>query len=295
MKVYDVVIIGKGPAGISASLYACRGGVSTLVLYKDSGALERAHKIDNYYGFVDTITGPQLLENGVKQAKRLGVEFLEDEVVGLGYENELVVRCKNNKISAKTVMIATGTSRNRPKINRLAEFEGKGISYCAVCDAFFYKKKDVIVIGSGDYALHEAMELKEVVNKVTILTNGLEPTFTNVNGIDVITTKINSITGDEVVSGVEFSDGNKMSANGIFIAIGVAGSADLAKKIGAEVDGNNIVVNDKMQTSIPGLYAGGDCTGGMLQIAKAIYDGALAGTTMLKEIRKNRILNTSTV
>jgi len=286
MKTYDVVIIGKGPAGISASLYACRGGVSTLIIYKDGGALGRTDKIDNYYGFAETIDGDYLLNNGVKQATRLGVEFLKDEVVGIGYENDLVIKCKGNNITAKTVMIATGTSRNRPKIGRVTEFEGKGVSYCAVCDAFFYRGKNVFVIGSGDYALHEAIELKAVVNNVTILTNGKDQTFETTEGINVIKTPIKTLTGDDVVGGVEFEDGTTMDTNGIFIAIGMAGSTDLAKKIGAEVDGNKIVVNKKMQTNIPGLYAGGDCVGGMFQIAKAVYDGANAGIHMLKEVRK---------
>lgn len=292
MKTYDVVIIGKGPAGISASLYACRGGVSTLIIYKGDGALGRTDKIDNYYGFVETVDGPTLLENGVKQAKRLGVDFLEDEVVGIGFEDSLVVNCQNEKIVAKAVMIATGTNRSKPKIKRVVEFEGKGVSYCAVCDAFFYRKKDVVVIGSGDYALHEAMELKAVVNKVTILTDGVEPTFNNVEGIEVDTRKIDTLNGEEVVSGVTFEDGDTINTNGIFIAIGVAGSTDLAKKIGAEIDGNKIVVNEHMETNIPGLYAGGDCIGGMFQISKAVYDGATAGSHMLKLVRKmKRVTN----
>ncbi|MGL5972496.1 MAG: NAD(P)/FAD-dependent oxidoreductase [Oscillospiraceae bacterium] len=290
MKSYDIAIIGKGPAGVSASLYAVRGGGTTLVIGKDSGTVGKCDKIDNYYGFRETISGEDLMENGIYQAERLGVDFLYDEVLALDYNGDFTVKCKTEDITAKTVLIATGSSRNTPRIDGIKDFEGKGVSYCAVCDAFFYRGKDICVIGNGEYALHEAMELKEVVKSVTILTDGKPIAFENVSDdIKVIDKKIKLVSGEEIVSKVTFDDDSTLDIQGIFIAIGVAGSVELAKKIGAQVDNNKIIINESMATNIPGLYAAGDCTGGMLQVAKAVYQGATAGGEMLKTVRKLKI------
>ena len=166
--------------------------------------------------------------------------------------------------------------------------EGHGVSYCAICDAFFYRGKDVAVLGSGDYAMHEAMELLPVVGSVTILTNGAELTAPLPEGAKVDTRKISAFTGNGIVEQVVFEDGSSLATSGVFVAVGVAGSADLAKKLGAATEGNKILVNDKMQTNIPGLYAAGDCIGGLLQIAKAVSDGAVAGTSIVAEIRKKK-------
>ena len=171
---YDVIIIGSGPAGISASLYTARANLKTLIISKGIGILQKVTKIDNYYGLETTLTGEELQEIGINQAKKLGVEFEEDEVLKIDYENSFIVETINSKYKAKSVIIATGTSRKTPKINGIKEYEGKGVSYCATCDAFFFRGKDVAVLGAKEYALHEAEELKRVANSVTILTNGEE-------------------------------------------------------------------------------------------------------------------------
>ncbi|MDD4700024.1 MAG: NAD(P)/FAD-dependent oxidoreductase [Oscillospiraceae bacterium] len=281
----NVIIIGNGPAGISAALYTSRAGQNTTIIGKDEGSLKRAEKIENYYGFAEPITGSSLVSQGILQAKRIGVKFVSDEVVGISYNGKLVVQTKDNEFTADSVIIATGSSRTTPKIKGLKEFEGHGVSYCAVCDAFFYKGKDIAVLGNGEYAVHEAAELIATSKSVTLLTNGMELNAEVPEGIAVNTKEIESFGGDGVISEVKFKDGTSLAISGVFVAIGVAGSTDLAKKIGAETDGKKIVVDENMATTVPGLFAAGDCTGGMLQVAKAVYEGAKAGTEAIKYIR----------
>lgn len=281
----DVIVIGSGPAGISASLYTARGGLSTMVVSRGSGALGKTDKIQNYYGFPDLISGEELEQNGIEGAKKVGVEFLEAEALGLGFEEKLTVETTKGVFSADYVVLATGVQRKTPKIPGLQELEGRGVSYCAVCDAFFYRQKPVAVLGSGEYALHEAEVLLASASSVTLLTNGAEPAANFPEEVQIVKSRIEKIEGTDHVEAVLLEDGSRITAEGIFIAYGTAGGSDLAKKIGAQTDGNHVVTDEKMRTTVPGLYAAGDCNGGMLQIAKAVYEGAVAGTEIVKQSR----------
>ena len=282
----NIVIIGSGPAGVSAALYAARAGVETTVLTKGPGALDRAELIQNYYGFAEPISGAELERRGIEGAKALGVQFVTTEAVGLTYTDKLTVETVDKNYPADAVILATGASRAVPRIPGLAGLEGHGVSYCATCDAFFYRGKDVAVLGSGEYALHEVQALLPVVKNITLLTNGSPLTASFPPEVTVCPEKVNAILGEERVSGVELSGGKTVALSGVFVALGVAGSTALARKLGAEVDGNRILVDEHMQTTLPGLYAAGDCTGGLLQVAKAVYEGALAGTEAAKALRK---------
>lgn len=280
--MYDVIVIGSGPAGITAAIYAKRRNLSILVISKGNGALQKAEKIDNYYGFENGISGKELYENGIKQAKNLGIDFIEDEVINIEYINQFTVETVNSKYEAKAVILATGVSRNVPNIKGIKEFEGKGVSYCAVCDSFFYKGKDVAVLGDGNYAIHEFETLKPIASSVTILTNGNAMVENRDSSIEVNSKKIREFRGDTKLEEVEFEDNTIQNLNGVFIAMGTASSSDLARKIGARIENNNIIVNENMETTVPGLFACGDCTGGLLQISKAVYEGAKAGLAVLK-------------
>ena len=282
----NIVIIGSGPAGVSAALYAARAGVETTVLTKGPGALDRAELIQNYYGFAEPISGAELERRGIEGAKALGVQFVTTEAVGLTYTDKLTVETLAGDFPADAVILATGASRAAPHIPGLAGLEGHGVSYCATCDAFFYRGRDVAVLGSGEYALHEVQALLPVVKSVTLLTNGSPLTASFPPEVTVCPEKVNAILGEERVSGVELSGGKTVALSGVFVVLGVAGSTALARKLGAEVDGNRILVDEHMQTTLPGLYAAGDCTGGLLQVAKAVYEGALAGTEAAKALRK---------
>ena len=283
----DLVIVGSGPAGVSAALYAARAGVRTTVLTKGPGALDRAELIQNYYGFAEPISGAELERRGIEGAKALGVNFVTTEAVGLTYTDRLTVETLAGEFPADAVILATGASRAAPKIPGLVGLEGHGVSYCATCDAFFYRGKDVAVLGNGEYALHEVQALLPVVKSVTLLTNGSPLTAQFPPEVAVHPEKIDAILGEERITGVQLNGGGIVELSGVFVALGVAGSTALARKLGAEVDGNRIVVDPRtMQTTLPGLYAAGDCTGGLLQVAKAVYEGALAGTEAAKALRK---------
>lgn len=282
----NIIILGNGPAGISAALYTTRAGIHTTVIGRDGGALLKAHKIENYYGFTEPVSGEQLIQNGIAQARRLGAEIIDDEIVGLSYDGDYVLQGKSQSYRAPAVILATGSSRSAPRIDGLRRLEGHGVSYCAVCDAFFYRGKNVAVLGSGDYALHEAMELLPVVGSVTLLTNGKDPEVEIPPEITVVKKPVTSLTGDPVLEAVLFQDGSSLPVSGVFVAVGVAGSTDLARKLGAQVEGNSIVTDSAMQSTLPGLYAAGDCTGGLLQVAKAVYEGAQAGTSAVKMLRQ---------
>lgn len=284
----NVIIIGNGPAGISAALYTRRAGLPTTVIGRDGGSLAKAEKIENYYGFAQPISGEELLSNGIEQAQRLGVEMIADEVIGMGFSDKLTVRTTGGEYAADFVVLATGASRQTPKIKGIAEFEGAGVSYCAVCDGFFYKGKAVAVIGNGEYAVHEAGELLPVAASVTILTDGREMAASVPRGIAVDGRKLSEIAGAQTVEKVIFADGEELPVAGVFIAVGVAGSADLARKLGAATEGSRIVTDEHGATTIPGLYAAGDCTGGLLQISKAVGDGAVAGTSIVGASRKSK-------
>lgn len=285
IKMPNVIIIGNGPAGISTALYTTRAGIDTTIIGKDYGSLGKASEIENYYGFKQPISGKDLIMDGIAQAKRLGAKILSDEVLGISYTDKLVVLTKEKEYSADSIVIATGSFHSTPPIKGLIEFEGHGVSYCAVCDAFFYKGKDVAVLGNGEYALHEALELLPTSNSVIILTNGKQPSTLIPDKIKVNTNNIDSFAGSGVIDSVLFQNGSSLSISGLFVAIGVAGSTDLAKKIGAITENNKIITDENMATNVPGLFAAGDCTGGLLQISKAVYEGAKAGTEVIKYIR----------
>ena len=281
----SIIIIGSGPAGISAALYAVRAGVDTTVLTKGPGALDRAEKIENYYGFAEPVSGAELERRSIENAKRLGVRFVTAEAVGLTYTDKLTVETMDKNYPADAVILATGASRAVPRIPGLAGLEGHGVSYCAACDAFFYRGKDVAVLGSGEYALHEVQALLPLAGKVILCTNGEPLTADFPEGVEICTEKLAAVEGEEKVSALRLENGELLPVEGLFVALGVAGSAALARKLGAPVENGRIVVDERMQTGIPGLYAAGDCTGGLLQVCKAVYEGALAATEAIKMLR----------
>lgn len=280
-----IVIVGSGPAGCSAALYAARAGMEITVISKGIGALQKAEQIQNYYGFEEGITGAELYRRGVAGAQAVGTQFVTAEVVGLDYAATLVVQTTAGDYPADAVILATGTGRIAPKIAGLAEHEGRGVSYCATCDAFFYRGKTAAVLGTGEYALHEVQALLPLAGKVILCTNGEPLTAEFPAGVTVCTEKLEAIEGEETVTALRLAGGGLLPADGLFVALGVAGSAALARKLGAPVENGRIVVDEKMQTGIPGLFAAGDCTGGMLQVCKAVYEGALAATEAIKQIR----------
>ncbi len=290
MKMSDILVIGGGPAGATAAIYGARGGKSVTLLYRDSGALGRAEAVGNYYGFPEPLSGEELFRLGLEQAKNVGVEVIRTQVLSLGFQAEgLTAETANEIYCGKAVILATGTSRKQPNLLGLKEYDGMGVSYCAVCDGFFCRGKAVAVLGAGEYALHEAGVLLPLASQVTLLTGGEAVPENLPEGLLVNSQPIESLEGaDGILQGVRFRDGSFLGTTRLFVAIGEAGSSDLARKLGLVTDGNRIVTNEKMETNVPGLFSAGDCTGGLLQVAKAVSDGATAGLEALKYLRTQK-------
>lgn len=286
--MFDAVLLGQGPAAVSAALYLQRAGMKCALVGMGPGALEKAEKIENYYGLPTPLSGEELYKNGISQAIQLGAQVKEDEVFGMEIgDGFFTVQGKKETYEAKAILFATGAARSAPPIAGLREHEGRGVSYCAICDGFFYRGKTVAVLGEGDYALHEAGELSGLAEKVVILTNGKLPEFAS-SSYEVDQRKITSLEGEGVLREVHFAQGAPLSLDGLFVAVGKASGADLAKKLGIETDGRYIVVDEEMATNIPGIFAAGDCTGGLLQVSKAVADGAHAATSMITALRKGK-------
>lgn len=283
----SILIVGGGPAGLSAAIYAARAGIQTTVLYKDGGALDKTDKIENYFGFADVISGPELLARGRAQAARLGAQLTQAEVTGVEYaEKGFSVKTTAGSYAADAVILATGAPRATPRIAGVRELEGRGVSYCAICDAFFYRGKAVAVLGEGEYALEEARTLLPVVGSVTLLTDGAPAPDGLPEGLRVDERPVTAIEGEDKVARVAFQSGDPIAVDGVFIAYGTAGSSDFARKLGAQLDGNKIQAGEGGATAVPGLFAAGDCTGGLLQVAKAVSDGAQAAMSAIKFVRQ---------
>jgi thioredoxin reductase (NADPH) len=301
--IRDAIIIGGGPAGATAAIYLARAGFKkTIVLYKDFGALEKAERVDNYYG-ASKITGIQMVERGLRQARAAGAKTYCEEILSVqkNPNGNLTVKSPYSLIEARAVLLATGTNRVAPDIPGLAEYEGRGVSYCAVCDGFFYRDKDVAVLGNDEYALHEINDLLPIAASVTLLTNGKELLKKPPSSVDVRTEKIREIIGGEnkktlaiagvsnkIFNGVIFENGEELSLSALFIAEGTAGGTELARKIGAAISGDVIKTDSEKRTSVSGLWAAGDCIGGLKQIVKAAHDGAEAGLSMVKYLRQKK-------
>ena len=284
--LYDLIVVGHGPAGVSAAIYAVRSGLKVLLVGRDRGSLEKAEKIENYYGFVDPIAGPDLLERGLSQARRLGVEIITTEVTGVTWMEHFEASTTLGTYQAPACILATGMPRRKATIPGLTEYEGRGVSYCATCDGFFYRGKKVAVIGNGEYAFKEASELAHFASEVTIFTNG-RPFEANGEHpvIKVNLAKVSQAEGDEDKIRQLVTAEGAIEIDGVFVAEGTASALDLAYKLGLDNDGKVILTDSDQQTNIPGLYAAGDCTGGLLQVAVAVGEGAKAGMSAASYVR----------
>lgn len=281
-----VWVVGGGPAGVSAAVYARRGGLEVSLIYQPgSSALDKAEQIDNLYGSAP-ISGRDLLEQGLAQARNLGVEVMEAQALALGWgESALELTTNLGTHPAQAVILATGAPRLAPKLPGLREYEGKGVSYCAVCDGFFCRGKAAAILGNGAFACHEAAVLLPLASSVTLLTNGESAPEEVPEGVVVETRKVASLEGGDLLERVRLEDGTILEIPRLFVALGTAGSGDLARQAGAVVNGSHIAVDDSMATNVPGLFAAGDCTGGLMQVVKAAHEGAVAGMSAVKFCR----------
>lgn len=279
--IYDSIVIGKGPAGVTTAIYLKRYGYEPLIIAKDGGALAQVKEIENYYGF-SKITGPELLERGIEQAKDFQIPILEEEVLEITYESVFMVTTTKGIYQAKTVVLACGISKNR--FNKADKYEG--VSYCATCDGFFYRKKKLALIGSSSYMAHELSVLENITKDITIFTDGAELTTAISQDFPIVLDKIEEIQGEERITGIK-AGGTLYPVDGCFVAIGNASGFTLAKHLGIALKNNSIVVDENYMTNLDGLFACGDAIGGLLQVSKAIGDGASCATAIFSYLKKH--------
>ena len=284
-EIYDLIIVGGGPAGISAAIYARRANLDVLIIdYSLTNKLNKIAKIDNYPGYV-SISGFELDQNFKKQISESNIPIVDEKVINI-VEHDVVTM--NNTYKAKTILIATGTKQRKLDLPNALEYEGKGISYCATCDGFFFKNKPVVVIGDSDIAIEEARYLSSLASKATIVSRNDEA----IDGIDTKTNSIptNIILEDNKIIGLtiqnlntkEFED---VACNGIFPYISFNPSTDFVPKQILD-DSGCINVDENMSTTIPYIFAAGDCIQKNLrQVVTACADGAIAATSIIKYIK----------
>lgn len=288
MPEYQALIIGGGPAGVSAALYLSRADIRVALVENGGASLVRAPKIENYYGIA--LAGAELYAAGLAQARAAGVEIIRDEVLGASYLDAFSLALKNRggELRAPVLILATGTKNLTLRLPGAEEFAGRGVSYCSLCDGFFFRRKKVAVLGNGPFALHEAEQLRPLAASVTILANGGDDAAAREAGFACIKTPLRSLAGSGKLEEIHFADGSSVEMDGLFIALGTADSTDLARQLGAGTSGRFIKADADGRTNIPGLFAAGDCAGGLKQVAKAVYEGARAGIAATEFLRAAR-------
>lgn len=302
----DVIILGGGPAGLTAGIYAGRNLWKTLIIEKAliGGNAALTEKIDNYPGFPEGITGEELVKRMEAQAKKFGSKILESDILSIKIDGIWkIVETTNGTFKAPTLIIATGTRPKKLEVPGEKEFTGKGVSYCAVCDGAFFTGKNVAVIGGGDSAVEEAIYLTKFAQEVTIIHRrealraekiNQQRAFSNPKIKFLWNHIVKAIEGDRkverlILEDLKTKEVKTFPVDGVFIYIGLIPNTELFKGI-LNLDQNGFIITDeKMHTSIPGIYAAGDVRGKVLrQIVTAVSDGAIAGmeaSKFLEEIK----------
>ncbi len=300
--MYDVIIVGAGPAGLTAAIYARRAEKSVLIIEKEAfgGQMAFSPCIENYPGF-ESVSGSELADKMVSQALALGAEIELAEVTSITEagtpDNKKLVRCDSDVFEGKTVIIAAGARHRRLGIDREEDFIGNGISFCATCDGAFYSGKSVIVIGGGNSALIEALSLSDICTNVTILQNldfltgeaKLRDAIYAKENVKVITgVTVDGILGDDEFRGIRVShtkSGEKEDflADGTFVAIGLEPKNEPFEALASLNDAGYIVSDETCVTGTPGVFVAGDCrTKNVRQIATAVADGASAALAAVR-------------
>lgn len=294
---YEVVILGTGPAGLQAAIHAARAKVSVLVLGRfENSSIVGAH-IENYC-CMPHITGDELLKNGIEQAREVGAEFIEEDVIETALDGGLVIlKSESGKtIKTRSLIFTIGVTRNTLNVPGETDLRGYGVSYCVDCDANFYKEKPVVITGNGSAAVSGALTLSSYSDTVYLVSEKINVDSRlsqqlSESKVKVIEgERIVAILGDKNVESVKLSNDTEIKADGIFIELGAKGAMELAGFLGIEMDENfkHIAVNRKQETSVPGIYAAGDICGPPWQIAKAVGEGCVAGLEAAKYVKKLR-------
>jgi thioredoxin reductase (NADPH) len=301
---YDVIIIGAGPAGLTAGIYVLRRGLKTLILEgkMPGGRIVEAHLVENYPGFTDPPSGTELATKMVQQLEKFGGTINRNEAaVSFSLHGETkTVTTRRAMYTAKAVIIAIGVQRRRLFIPGEKELLGRGVSYCATCDAPFFKGMEVVVVGSGNEALEEARYLADMASKVYLVPNDVKfsaaksliKAFDGKENTQILKNqKVQAINGTQVVESIQLQDlvqatTKELPCNGVFIAVGVVPTTEMVKAAGVEVDAKGWVKVDRAQrTNLDGVFAAGDCTGTGWQVATAVGEGAMAALSTSRHIK----------
>ncbi len=296
-EVYDVVIVGAGPAGLQAAIHASRKKVSVLVLGKENkSSLFRAH-VENMCCLFNA-TGQTMLETGRRQAENFGSRFLEADILRITPEGDrfLLDTESGTQLSCNALILATGTARNKLRVKGEKELVGKGVSYCVDCDGNFYRGEEVVVVGGESAAADGALTLAEIAGTVHLICDDLKVSDALLGKLEnsqVVVhrgAKIREIAGEEKVSALVLDDGTTLSASGVFIELGAKGLMELATSLGVVLDDDmRFIKTDKGQrTSVPGIFAAGDICGPPWQVAKAVGEGCVAGLNAADYAKKRK-------
>jgi len=299
-KDYDLIVVGAGPAGMTAGMYGVRSGLETLMVEKGicGGLSNEAPEIENYPGF-KKVGGMELAEKMKEQvAEYAEIKELEEVKKIELVKKEMMVITEKDSYLTKAVIISTGTKHRRLGVKGEDEFLGRGISYCATCDGFFFRDKPVIVVGGGDSAVREALYLKNIGCEVTLIHRRgklraeryLEKNLEKA-GVHILWNSVlKEIKGDKVVRSVVRYDKEReiedeLPVEGLFISIGEEPVNELAAHVGIETDKNGYIITDKSQrTNLERVYAAGDITGGVRQVVVACAEGAIAATSAYNDL-----------
>lgn len=295
---YDVIIIGAGPAGISASIYLKRANVNCLLLESEApgGLLNKIHKIENYPGFTDD-TGSILAFRMYSQVESLGIDLKIEKVINIKSTNgSYEVFTKNNVFVSKYIIIATGRTPKKLEVKNSEKYEGKGISYCAVCDGALYRNEDIAIVGGGNTAIDTANYMSNIANKIYIInrSNNLradqkgQEEIKKLENVNVLyNTKLKDIIGDDTgVQGVVLEDGTEINLSGIFVCIGQTNNSAFYQNLNLKTDNRGIVVDKDLKTTANNVYACGDSISkDLYQVVTATSEGAMVASNIIKLVR----------
>lgn len=305
--MYDLIIIGAGPAAFGASIYASRYKIKHLMIGKEfGGQIVKTSRIENWPGF-ESISGPELIQKFEIQAKKLGAEIIQDEVVKLTKQEGFfeVEEFNGKKYRTKNIILALGMKPRKLNVPGEDEFVGKGVSYCAICDAMFFRGKEVAVVGGGDSAAKAAIHLGEFASRVNVFYPKdkliMEPSLIDAikqnEKIELIPCSgVAEIKGNGKVSGIicnggegECKDCTEIPVSGVFIEIGSVPGVEIAKQIGVEVDSDGyIIIKSDQSTNVSGIFAAGDATTGsnkLRQLITSVSEGAIAASSAYQKIK----------
>lgn len=292
-QVYDVAIIGAGPAGMTAAVYAARANMSTVIIERGihGGQMAVTEEIENYPGF-ESILGPELSDKMLEHAKKFGAEYMYGDIQGIVDEGASKrVLLGKKELKARSIIIASGAEHRLLGVPGEKELSGRGVSYCAVCDGAFFKGKELIVVGGGDSAVEEAIFLTRFATKVTIIHRRdqlraqkiiQDRAFKNEKIEFIWNHTVEEILGDKMVTGVKIKDTKtgavqEVAADGIFIYVGMDPLSAFAKDLGILNESGYVLTDEQMRTKVKGIFAAGDVRDKMLrQVVTATGDGGIA-------------------